>query len=202
MKVELQPIFPQEEVDPQNYYYYSTGFSPEELDTVYRDVANLAFFKASTGMEDAPAEKEIRSSSIKWIPKTEKWQWLYEKLFAMAVEANNALWHFDLFTALDCIQYTEYYATEGGHYNWHQDIGPGPMSKRKVSITVQLSDTDEYEGGDLELFKGGNPEHADKAPRGKGVVFIFPSYMMHRVTPVTKGTRRSFVLWVGGTHYK
>jgi len=202
MKVELQPMFPQEEVDPQNYYYYNTGFSPEELDKVYRDVADLAFFKASTGMEDAPAEKEIRSSSIKWIPKTERWQWLYEKLFAMAVEANNSLWHFDLFTALDCIQYTEYYATEGGHYNWHQDIGPGPMSKRKVSITVQLSDTDEYEGGDLELFKGGNPDNADKAPRGKGVVFIFPSYMMHRVTPVTKGTRRSFVLWVGGTHYR
>ena len=202
MKVELQPVFPQEEVDIQNFYYYSTGFSPEELDRVYKDVAILPFHKASTGMEDAPAEKEIRSSSIKWIPKTERWQWLYEKLFGMAVEANNALWHFDLFTALDCIQYTEYYDVEGGHYNWHQDIGPGPMSKRKVSITVQLSDADEYEGGDLELFKGGDPNKADKAPRGKGVVFIFPSYMMHRVTPVTKGTRRSFVLWVGGTHYR
>ena len=202
MNIDLQPVFPQEEVDIQNYYYYLQGFSPEELDKVYKDVGTLPFNVASTGEDTGPADKSIRSSSIKWIPKTNEWQWLYTKLFNMAIEANNALWHFDLFTALDSIQYTEYYATEGGHYNWHQDIGPGPMSKRKVSITVQLSDTDDYEGGDLELFKGGNPEYADKAPRGKGVVFIFPSFMMHRVTPVTKGTRRSFVLWVGVTHYK
>jgi PKHD-type hydroxylase len=202
MNIDLQPVFPQEEVDIQNYYYYLTGFSPEELEKVYKDVSLLPFRKASTGMEEGPADSTIRSSSVKWIPKTNEWQWLYTKLFNMAIEANNTLWHFDLFTALDSIQYTEYYAAENGHYGWHQDIGPGPMSKRKVSITVQLSDTDEYEGGDLELFKGGDPNQADKAPRGKGVVFIFPSFMMHRVTPVTKGTRRSFVLWVGGTHYK
>lgn len=202
MNVDLQPIFPQEEVDIQNYYFYLQGFSPEELEKVYKDVATLPFHKASVGEENKPAGSDIRSSSIKWIPKTNEWQWLYEKLFAMAVEANNTLWHFDLFTALDCIQYTEYYDVEGGHYGWHQDIGPGPMSKRKVSITVQLSDTDEYEGGDLQIFKGGDPDKSDVAPRGKGVVFIFPSFMMHRVTPITKGTRRSFVLWVGGTHYK
>ena len=198
----MQPIFPSEEVDIQNYYFYLTGFSSEELDKVYKDVALLPFHKAATGMQDVPADKEIRTSSVKWIPKTEKWAWLYGKLFSMAMEANNTLWHFDLITAIDHIQYTEYYDVEGGHYGWHQDIGPGPMSKRKVSITVQLSDADEYEGGDLEIFKGGNLDHADKAPRGKGVVFIFPSFMMHRVTKVTKGTRRSFVLWVGGTHYK
>ena len=202
MNIEMQPIFPAEEVDIQNYYFYLQGFSPEELDKVYKDVALLPFRKAATGMIDTPADKEIRSSSVKWIPKTEKWAWLYGKLYSMAMEANNALWHFDLITATDCIQYTEYYDVEGGHYGWHQDIGPGPMSKRKVSITVQLSDSDEYEGGDLEIFKGGDPEKSDKAPRGKGVVFIFPSFMMHRVTPITKGTRRSFVLWVGGTHYK
>jgi PKHD-type hydroxylase len=202
MNIDFQPIFPTEEVDIQNYYFYQTGFSPEELAKVYKDVATLPFHKASTGGDGGPAEKEIRSSSVKWIPKTIEWQWLYEKLFNMAIEANNALWHFDLFTALDCIQYTEYYDVEGGHYNWHQDIGPGAMSKRKISITVQLSDSDEYEGGELLLFKGGDPEKAEAAPRGKGVVFIFPSYMMHRVTPITKGTRRSFVLWVGGTHYR
>lgn len=202
MNIDLQPVFPQQEVDIQNYYYYLQGFSPEELEKVYKDVATLPFNKASTGEEKGPADSRIRSSSVKWIPKTNEWQWLYEKLFSMAIEANNSLWHFDLFTALDCIQYTEYYDVEGGHYGWHQDIGPGAMSKRKISITVQLSDTDEYEGGDLEIFKGGDPSDADKAPRGKGVVFIFPSFMMHRVTKITKGTRRSFVLWVGGTHYK
>ena len=118
----------------------------------------------------------------------------------MALEANNSLWHFDLISVDEKIQYTEYYDTADGHYTWHQDIGGGSASKRKISITVQLSDPEEYEGGDLEMWQGG--EAIVKSERGAGVVFIFPSYMMHRVTKVTKGTRRSFVLWVGGQHYR
>jgi len=202
MSLELHPIFPTEEVDIQNYYFYATGFSTEELEKVYRDVDTLSFHKATVGTETAPADKEIRSSSVKWIPKTNEWEWLYTKLYNMAIEANNALWHFDLFTALDCIQYTEYYDVEGGHYGWHQDIGNGQMSKRKVSITVQLSDPSEYEGGDLQYFQGGNPEESINVYKKKGYVFMFPSYMMHRVTPVTQGIRKSLVLWVGGEHYR
>ena len=97
-----------------------------------------------------------------------------------------------------------HYATENGHYTWHQDIGPGMLSKRKISITVQLSGPEEYEGGDLEVFTGGNYKEGDfiKSPKGMGTVFIFPSYLLHRVTPVTKGIRRSFVLWVGGSPYR
>jgi PKHD-type hydroxylase len=193
-------LFPKETTQPQNYYYFNHGFSNEELDIIYKGVAILPFKKAIIGENEENIE--VRSSSIKWIPPNENWFWLYEKMIKLITEANDALWHFDLHNITDNIQYTEYYAEKGGHYTWHQDFGPGEMSKRKISITVQLSDSDEYEGGDLEYFQGGNPDNAIKAPRGKGVVFIFPSYMMHRVTKVTKGVRRSFVLWVGGEHYK
>lgn len=193
-------IFPKEIVDSQNYYFFNPGFSQEELDKIYNDVATLPFKDAVIG--DHEENLEVRSSSIKWIPPNQEWRWLYEKMMQQIMEANNAIWHFELHNLIDYIQYTEYHADKGGHYNWHQDVGPGEMCKRKISITVQLSDSDEYEGGDLEYFKGGDPEKATKAPRGKGVVFIFPSYMMHRVTKVTKGVRRSFVLWVGGEHYK
>ena len=194
-------IFPKHTCDLQNYYFFNEGFSTEELDKIYKNVAIIPFTKAIIG-PDNEEKLDVRSSSIKWIPPNEQWGWLYEKLMNMIMEANDALWHFDLHCLTDDIQYTEYYADKGGHYGWHQDMGPGDMSKRKISLTVQLSDPSEYEGGDLEYFRGGDPEKADKAPRGKGVVFIFPSYMMHRVTKVTKGTRRSFVLWVGGEHYK
>lgn len=193
-------VFPKLGTDSQNYYYFNQGFSLEELDIIYKGVETIPFQQAIIGENEE--NLEVRSSSIKWIPPNEQWAWLYEKLMNMVIEANNAIWHFDLHSLTDYIQYTEYYADKGGHYNWHQDIGPGEMSKRKISVTVQLSDPSEYEGGDLEYFKGGDPEKADKAPKGKGVVFIFPSYMMHRVTKLTKGTRRSFVLWVGGEHYK
>ena len=66
----------------------------------------------------------------------------------MATEANNSLWKFDLHQIPEMIQYTEYKAP-AGHYDWHADIGPGLLSNRKVSITVQLSEPDEYEGGNL-----------------------------------------------------
>lgn len=192
-------LYSKELNDPQNYYYYLNGFSDEELDKVYKDVATLDFNQA-TIIDGDPNNKEIRSSSVKWIPKESQWDWLYVKLMSMAEKANSVLWNFNLYSVPDLIQYTEYYASENGHYTWHQDFGPGVTSLRKVSITVQLSGPDEYEGGDLEYWQGGST--IIKAPKDKGVVFIFPSYMMHRVTPVTKGTRRSFVLWIGGEHYK
>ena len=192
-------LFEPKLVDTQNYYFFEKGFTDEELDKIYKDVANIQFINAGTGPENNQ-DKSIRSSSVKWVPKDKEWGWLYDKMMAMIIEANDNVWNFDLYSVLDDIQYTEYHATNDGHYGWHQDIGPGALSTRKVSITVQLSGPDEYEGGDLEYWKGG--QDIQKAPRGKGVVFIFPSYMMHRVTPVTKGVRRSFVLWVGGGHYK
>lgn len=195
-------IFQPNTVDLQNFYYFSPGFSEEELAKIYKDVAPIPFQEAATGEYNEGIDKSVRSSSIKWIPQSQQWAWLYDKMMTMVVEANNTLWHFDLHSVLDSIQYTEYYDREGGHYGWHQDIGPGHLSTRKISITVQLSDDSEYEGGDLEYWRGGDITNVEKAPRGKGVVFIFPSFMMHRVTPVTKGTRRSFVLWVGGSHYK
>lgn len=190
-------LFPKKHVDLQNYYYFENGFNSEELDKIYKDVGEIDFVKATTIGGD---NKEARSSSIKWIPQNMKWNWLYSKLMDMAIEANQNLWDFDLHSAPEQIQYTEYYASEGGHYTWHQDIGPGMLSLRKVSITVQLSSPDEYEGGDLDIWQGGNGHLT--APRGAGTVVIFPSYMMHRVSPVTTGTRRSFVLWLGGEHYR
>lgn len=189
--------FKQKTNDPQNFYWFAEGFSKEELDRVFKQVETLPVSKATTFSD---TDDSVRSSSVKWIPQTTEWNWLYNKLMDLAEEANNALWNFNLISAPELIQYTEYYASENGHYDWHQDIGPNEGSLRKVSITVQLSEADEYEGGDLELWQGGSSVY--KAARGAGVVFIFPSYMMHRVSPVTKGTRRSFVLWVGGEHYK
>jgi PKHD-type hydroxylase len=194
-------IFPQNEVDVQNYYWFQNGFDNDEINKIYENVSTLPLINAGTG-HNSVQNKIIRSSKIKWVPQDDKWEWVYYKLMGMITEANKNLWGFDLHSVLDNIQYTEYHAEDNGHYEWHQDFGSGWLSKRKVSITVQLSSPEEYEGGDLEYWKGGPLENVDKAPKGKGVVFIFPSYMMHRVTPITRGVRKSFVLWVGGSSYK
>lgn len=195
--MNIQYTFDKKQTDSQNYYFFNNGFSKEELSKIYKDVGTIPFVDATTAGSDS---KEIRSSRIKWIPQSTEWWWLYDKLSKMAVEANDVLWNFDLFSLPECIQYTEYLDVEGGHYGWHQDIGPGILSLRKISITVQLSDDSDYEGGELELSQGG--EGGIMAPRGAGTVVIFPSYLMHRVNKVTRGTRKSFVLWVGGEHYR
>lgn len=191
--------FNQEENSPQDYYWFKNAFSQEELTKLYSLLESIPFQDATTIGNDTQ-QLEVRSSKIKWIPQQQQWNWLYEKLFGMIEEANDALWKFDLFGTDESIQYTEYLASDKGHYDWHQDIGPGGPSLRKISLVVQLTDPNEYSDGDLQIWAGG--PNVWSIPRGQGNVAIFPSYMMHRVTPLTAGTRRSLVLWAGGQHYK
>ena len=205
-------LFEQKENDPQQWYWFQEGLSKEEVDQVIKLASELPIERATTLGDDGELMEQndpngARSSMVKWIPQSDDWNWLYVRMMELAKEANDETWNFDLISADENIQYTEYYANENGHYDWHQDVGPGDLaSKRKVSITLQLSEDEEYAGGDLEITGGGSGngvfETSHVCPRGKGITVIFPSYMMHRVTPVTKGTRRSLVLWVGGSHYR
>jgi PKHD-type hydroxylase len=183
-----------------DYYYFTDGFSSEELEEISKIVENLPYHTAVT----SSGEVEDRKSKLKWIPQHKDYAWLYKKLMKFASDANDEMWNFDLTSAPELIQYTEYHGTDRGEYGWHQDIGPDELSSRKVSITVQLSDDKEYEGGDLLFWMGGNSLEDNNlvAPRGKGTVVLFPSYVVHAVKPVTKGIRKSFVLWLGGGHYK
>ena len=184
--MKISYIIPQKEVDSQNYYWYQNSFTDSELGSLESSLQKLSFEKATTV---GGGDETIRQSSIKWIPQHPQFEWLYEKLLAFALEANQNLWEFDLWSIIEHIQYTEYYATQNGHYDWHQDIGPNNLSQRKLSIAIQLND--DYEGGEFQIWQGGKSYQT--IPKGKGNVVVFPSYMMHRVTPVTSGTRKSLV---------
>ena len=95
------------------------------------------------------------------------------------------------------IQYTEYHATEGGKYDWHHDVdwNNSGGTDRKLSLTVQLSDPSDYDGGYFEFLEVEQPPASSKT---KGAVLAFPSYLAHRVAPVTRGVRRSLVAWFHG----
>jgi PKHD-type hydroxylase len=191
-------IFPQEDRDMINWYWFSKGLSDEEIDAVHQKAATLNSQKAVTYGSEKPDES-YRKSTITWLDQTDPDNdWLFEKLMYMAVEANKNVWNFDLSYLNESIQYTEYFGG-GGHYDYHLDVGKEALSRRKVSIIVQLSNPEEYEGGQFELLRGKNP---DVLPNNKGAVILFPCYLLHRVTPVISGTRRSLVLWVGGNHYR
>mgnify|MGYP003136564676 CR=1 FL=1 len=198
----------QDFTESQNWMQYDPGFTKEELEKIESDLKDIDFIEAETfggkqGMKQAKNDEQ-RRSRIKWVPQDAKFGWIYGKLLDMAKDANSKLWKFDLHSMPEMIQYTEYDASEKGHYDWHQDIGPGIGSVRKISMTVQLSAPEEYEGGVLEYYVGGplDGEGHTKLIKSQGSVLVFPSYMPHRVTPVTKGIRKSFVLWLGGSSYK
>ena len=195
--MDLKPIFlPSEDINQTNYYWFNAGFSSVEIDKIVEDAKEYPFVKALVVDEDNT--DKFRKSNIKWLPFDSKWEWVIDKIISQVTEANNTIWNFELKSIIDNIQYTEY-EWNGGHYDWHLDIGPGSISHRKISITIQLSDPEEYVGGDLQIMTG---SEYTTVPRGKGTVVVFPSFLLHRVVPLTSGNRKSLVLWVGGDHYK
>ena len=191
---------PPSNVDPTAFYSEEELFTKEEINWILSNHQDIPF-EEGTISDTAEEAHSIRKSKVKWLNYNyyPQFDWVYNRLQLAIERANKQYWNFHLYSMPDPIQYTEYYPS-GGHYDWHMDIGPGmSMANRKISITVQLSDSSEYEGGDLQLFRSPTPENA---PRGFGTVVVFPSYMMHRVTQVTSGVRKSLVLWVGGHHYR
>ncbi len=202
--LQFYPCFPTNpKLDLMNYYYFPKAFDTFDIDRVLSISDLYEFQQAQVHAYDNSntVDIEIRESMIKWlIPEVDKTEWIYEKLMACVIEANTAMWDFEINHFKDAIQYTEYHADKNGHYGWHVDMGGGDSITRKISIVVQLSDPDEYEGGELQLQLGGEEEIS--ILKKKGSVTVFPSYIRHRVTPVTKGVRKSLVLWVGGSTFR
>ena len=192
--------------DQTNYYWFQFGFNYAEIKKMEKIIKNFPYQEAlvETGNGEDISDKldtSIRKSKIKWLhPEADTTEWIYERLMDMSLDANWQQWGFDLHHIRDSIQYTEYRENEGGEYKWHQDVGAYPLNYRKVSIVVQLSDDSEYEGGELQIMR--DSKDPVTLPKQKGSVILFPSYMLHRVTPVTKGVRKSLVLWVGGSTFR
>jgi len=193
--MEYKLVFPRDQsINQTIHYIFEDAFNAEELEWI-NNLQALYPFQEATVMGD---NNNIRKSDIKWMHPDDKSFWVYERISELAKQANDKLWKFNIHSVIDAIQYTVYYEG-GGHYDWHIDIGPGSINHRKISCTIQLSDPDEYEGGNFEIWAGGDFITAE---RKQGCAILFPSFLMHRITPITKGTRRSLVLWMGGDSYK
>jgi PKHD-type hydroxylase len=179
-----------------NYYYYTKAFTPQELIDI-KEIGNSFPMKpAEVGGEDSKVT-DYRVSEISWILENEKTQWLYDKIAKYADEANKEMWNFDIWGYHDSLQFTNYHG-DGGHYDWHADLGPG-ISNRKLSVVLQLSDPKDYEGGELQLNTGSN---ISSVPKEEGLLCFFPSFVLHRVTPLTSGLRTSLVTWLCGANLR
>tara|TARA_Y100001938_G_C7943722_1_gene355633 strand:- start:91 stop:720 length:630 start_codon:yes stop_codon:yes gene_type:complete len=183
--------------------YMENVFSHEECDKIieygsvkYRDLCT----EGRVAGIDPEGEKNIkkRSSEVVMIPNhDEEVHWLFQKLCRAVNAINEQVYEYDL-RAIETLQYTTYDSSYNGFYTKHIDSRYGIMS-RKLSLTVQLSDPDDYEGGDVLLHLGSEPHVANKL---RGSITFFPSFVLHEVTPVTKGRRNSLVLWVVGPEFK
>ena len=125
--------------------------------------------------------------------------WAYERLAGISMSLNEQFFKFDLWGFAEGFQFTEY-ESPGGEYSSHVDKTFNKQI-RKLSIVLQLTDENEYEGGDFQLLDAGEKK-PENLSRKQGIVLAFPSYTLHRVTPVTKGTRHSLVAWITGKPFK
>ena len=173
-------------------------FTPEQCQLIINagrsePVQNGQVGGAAAGVVDT----KTRTSYISWIPFN-KLPEMYKTLEHIMLRTNNNHFGFEGMQITEQAQYTEYPA--GGFYDWHMDsdvVGINEPPVRKISMTCLLSHESEFEGGGLELMSDG------KIARPKqGHAIFFASYMRHRVIPITKGVRKSLVMWFGGPSFK
>jgi|TARA_R110000824_G_scaffold607_1_gene3808 PKHD-type hydroxylase len=178
----------------EQWAWMQNVFTPPEIKAIIAIGEVNDLDKARTGGNKSSKD---RDSFVKFLFPNDATTWIFEKLSGVVTEMNARYWGFDLSGFEQGLQFTRYEAP-GQHYDWHIDAGM-ITGHRKLSLTVQLSDPDDYEGGDLELRWGKDPM---KANREQSMITVFPSWTMHRVTPVTRGRRFSLVAWVSGPPFK
>ena len=169
------------------------AFTPEEC---LQLIAEFSPALKPALVEDMdPAESlSIRRSSAVFVFPDDSTNWVFERLGKAIHEVNDALYGFDVGEFREGFQFTRYEV--GEYYGPHFDIGPGRLTERKLSLTVQLSAPEDYTGGELIIY----PDFV--ATKDRGSMTVFPSFMCHDVRPVTAGVRYSLVSWLAGPPFR
>ena len=182
-------------------YSVDPKLPPQILSELTKQVRNLPYQRSRTGAQGCEIETDLRTSTQSWLC----WDtWVAGIMHNMFISANNDYFHFDLDHFDSGIQATKY--DVGQEYGWHVDAAdsrdPGEDLEalpRKLSMTLVL-DT-EFEGGELEIYSPID-QKIIPIPMKAGSYCVFPSWVVHRVKPVTKGTRYSLVAWMNGPQFR
>jgi len=138
---------------------------------------------------------DYRQAASQIVMPSQENRWIFQRLYDLLAPVNRAVYQFRLAGFEQGIQISEY--PVGNGYGWHVDIGHHMAIRRKLSMTVQLSPPEEYAGGELEFMIP-----ALAADKGIGSLCVFPSWMLHRVKPITSGCRWSMVSWICGEPFQ
>tara|TARA_R110000851_G_scaffold22189_1_gene65937 strand:- start:1268 stop:1849 length:582 start_codon:yes stop_codon:yes gene_type:complete len=174
-------------------------FTPQQCQMVIDKGMSLKKEQAKVGMNrpEGGLDTKKRITSISWIPFKDMPE-MYRDIEATMLKANNNHFGFDGLKLTEPAQFTHYHT--GGFYDWHMDndvAGKHEPPIRKISMTLLLSDPSTFEGGELEFMSKGK-----SAKLKQGQAIFFASWLQHRVKPVTRGERKSLVMWFGGPPFK
>jgi len=175
-------------------------FSPKHCQMVIEAGREEPRHNASVGSgkkDGGIVDTNTRTSHISWIPFS-KMPEMYRDIETTMKKVNGNHFGFDGVQITEYAQYTEY--PSGGFYDWHMDSDINfahEPTVRKISMTCLLSHESEFEGGELEIEKEKN-----KVKLTQGQAIFFASFIRHRVAPVTRGVRKSLVMWFGGPPLK
>ena len=185
----INPVVPLEVNDSVTMIATAKNFlSPEQCDQVIAMCEQVSFSDGTIGQENN--KSNLRNSKVTCVSANEENMWLFKRLELAIRQMNNA-YKYNQLGFYEGIQVASYQS--GGKYDWHIDVGPKQNSSRKLSMSIQLTDPAECEGGNLEFMNV-----ADVGERARGTLIVFPSFLQHRVTPVISGNRYSMVAWVHG----
>jgi len=171
-------------------------FSPQQCQMIIEAGRSEPKHNASVGVGKkggATVDTKTRTSHISWIP-FKKMPDMYKDIETTMKKTNGNHFGFDGMQITEMAQYTEY--PYGGFYDWHMDSDVNfahEPTVRKISMTCLLSHESEFEGGELQIEKEEN-----KVILKQGQAVFFASFILHRVAPITKGVRKSLVMWFGG----
>jgi PKHD-type hydroxylase len=116
-------------------------------------------------------------------------------------DVNMKSFGYDIYRMLpsDIINLNSYKGDDKGEYGWHSDGVLGELYDFKLTAVINVS-SEPYEGGKLELFL--NEPFSFECLDKPGSAIIFPSHIQHRVTPVTKGERKTVSMWIKGPLFR
>ena len=186
-------------VDRSDYWYFNRAITPKRCKHII-DLAHKEGFHRGSISKEQITNTKVRKSEVCFLNK----QFLFDLINTVLPGANkSAAWNFE-YSWIEDIQITKY--ETGDHYDWHMDSTLVPYDDpkktniygkvRKISVILPLSDPKTYGGGNFQLSFG--KAKTIKEGREQGTMLFFPSYLWHRVTPLTKGTRYSLVAWICG----
>jgi len=180
----------------ENWVYADNIFTSEECKGIIDNFKN----KIETGnIAEQEKLKEIRQSKIHFINSNDlSNHWIFEKITDVVLFLNQQYFNFEI-EKIETLQFSEYDESYKGFYEKHIDIIHRSANFRKLSFTILLSEPEDYDGGELLLHYDIEPA---KTKQAQGGIVMFPSYTLHEVSPVTKGTRYALVGWVCGPKFK